>query len=266
MNIFKIPNNNLDELVFENRNKTYGAYVLRSNYEKNLKRSFFITFFVPLLLILLSVIYNKLHGDVLVQNPVKNTDGNDSLIITVVELPKRKQLDEIEKALAKPQKIQGDNRNYEMRNVHEVVPALSDTFVTYINPNGSTDVGGEVGSVSANQGSSTGLGNELEGTFDFNSVEVLPSFNGDLYEYLGNEINYPAAALANGVHGKVLISFVVNVTGNISDVQILNSVGFGCDEEAIRVIKNMPNWSSGMQNNQKVSVRMVLPIMFEINN
>jgi protein TonB len=58
----------------------------------------------------------------------------------------------------------------------------------------------------------------------------------------------------------------VNANGNITDVQILNSVGFGCDEEAMRVVKNMPNWSAGMQNNQKVNVRMVLPIMFEIGN
>lgn len=268
MNIFKTSNNNLDELVFENRNKTYGAYVLRSNYEKNLKRSFFITFFVPLVIILLSVIYNKLHGDVLVLNPVNKDNANDSLIITVVEFPKKEEVKAIEKLMENPQKLQGDNRNYSIRNIHENVPALSDTFVTHVSNTGS-DTGGNGSNETIGSGSvggSDGLPNDLEGTYDFNTVEVLPEFNGDLYAYLGNEIDYPMAALANGVHGKVLISFVVNANGNITDVQILNSVGFGCDEEAMRVVKNMPNWSAGMQNNQKVNVRMVLPIMFEIGN
>ena len=94
----------------------------------------------------------------------------------------------------------------------------------------------------------------------------MPEFNGDLYDYLAKEIKYPKSALENGVQGKVTLSFIINKNGEVSDVEVLGKVGFGCDEEAMRVIKEMPKWKAGEQNNRKVAVKLVLPIMFEVNN
>jgi len=265
MNILKQPNNNLDELVFENRNKAYGAYVLRSNYDKNLKRSFLITFLTPLIIILFSVVYNKLHGNEVV---VKPTDKDtDSLVVIEVILEKKELVEKVEKAMTKQPKVEGNNQNYQVTRNKDVHTEISDSIITrapFEGPEGP--VFGDILPTLpiGNGGSKGGEGNNEN--FTIGDIEKIPEFNGDLYEYLGYELKYPSAALANNVEGKVMISFVINKNGEISDIELVRKIGFGCDEEAVRVIKNMPKWTAGEQNKRKVNVKMVLPIVFEVTN
>jgi protein TonB len=265
MNILKQPNNNLDELVFENRNKAYGAYVLRSNYDKNLKRSFLITFVTPLLIIVFSIVYNKLHGNEVV---IKPTDKDtDSLVIIEVVLEKKKFVEEVEKAMTNQPKVEGNNQNYQVERNQNIRTELSDSIITrapFDGPEGPA-IGDVLPTLPLGPSGPKGEeGNNEE--FSIGDIEKMPEFNGDLYEYLGNELKYPSAALANNIEGKVMVSFVINKNGEISDIEILKKIGFGFDEEAVRVIKNMPKWSAGEQNNRKVNVKMVLPIVFEVTN
>ena len=67
------------------------------------------------------------------------------------------------------------------------------------------------------------------------------------------------------IEGKVIVSFYVDVDGSIADVTVERGIGFGCDEEAVRVIKSMPNWNPGMSRGRKVKVRMVLPVTFKLS-
>jgi protein TonB len=255
----------LDELVFENRNKAYGAYVLRSNYVKNLKRSFLITFVTPLLIIVFSIVYNKLHGNEVV---IKPTDKDtDSLVIIEVVLEKKKFVEEVEKAMTKQPKVEGNNQTYQVERNQNIHTELSDSIITRAPFDGPE--GPAIGDIlptlpSGPGGPKGGEGNNEE--FSIGDIEKMPEFNGDLYEYLGNELKYPSTALNNNVEGKVMVSFVINKNGEISDIEILKKIGFGCDEEAVRVIKNMPKWNAGEQNNRKVNVKMVLPIVFEVTN
>jgi protein TonB len=265
MNILKQPNNNLDELVFENRNKAYGAYVLRSNYDKNLKRSFLLTFVTPLLIIVFSIVYNKLHGNEVV---IKPTDKDtDSLVIIEVVLEKKKFVEEVEKAMTNQPKVEGNNQNYQVERNQNIRTELSDSIITrapFDGPEGLA-IGDILPTLPLGPSGPKGEeGNNEE--FSIGDIEKMPEFNGDLYEYLGNELKYPSAALANNLEGKVMASFVINKNGEISDIEILKKIGFGFDEEAVRVIKNMPKWSAGEQNNRKVNVKMVLPIVFEVTN
>ena len=99
--------------------------------------------------------------------------------------------------------------------------------------------------------------------YDF--VEVEPAFPGGvqaLYSYLSKEVQYPAFARESNVEGTVWVSFVVDQNGNISDIAILKSVGFGCDEEVIDAIRNMPKWTPGKQGGVAVDVRYKLPFKF----
>ncbi|MFZ4796868.1 MAG: energy transducer TonB [Bacteroidia bacterium] len=265
MNILKTNHNNLDELVFENRNKAYGAYVLRSDYNNNLKRSFLITFLVPLAIIITSIIYNKLHGDVLPINPMDKPNEKDSVIIIVYELPKKDLLKELEEVMKKPAKAAGINGNYEVKRNVQTNPIPSDSFVRTSDldlpigpsgPNLNPMIGGSLASIGAGNGD----------LFDGNDVQKMPEFPGDLYDFLAKEIKYPKSALENGIQGKVTLSFVIDKNGVVNQIEVLGKVGFGCDEEAIRVIKEMPKWKAGEQNNRKVAVKMVLPIVFEVNN
>lgn len=265
MNILKQPNNNLDELVFENRNKAYGAYVLRSNYDKNLKRSFLITFVTPLLIILFSIVYNKLHGNEVVVKPIDK--DTDSLVIIEVVLEKKKFVEEVQKAMTKQPKVEGNNQNYQVERNQNIHTELSDSIITRAPFDGPE--GPAIGDIlptlpSGPNGQKGGEGNNEE--YGIGDIEKMPEFNGDLYEYLGNELKYPSTALNNNIEGKVMVSFVINKNGEISDIELIKKLGFGCDEEAVRVIKNMPKWNAGEQNNRKVNVKMVLPIVFEVTN
>lgn len=101
----------------------------------------------------------------------------------------------------------------------------------------------------------------------FTIVEDMPSFPGGeakLFEYLGKNIKYPQIAKEAGISGIVYVNFVVGTDGNISDVKVLRGIGGGCDEEAIRVVKNMPQWTPGKQRGKPVKVSYNLPIRFSL--
>ena len=107
----------------------------------------------------------------------------------------------------------------------------------------------------------------LKGKKIFTVVEdqpVFPGGNKAMYEFLGDNLKYPAAASRAYVSGRVFLSFVVTETGEIADIQVLKGIGFGCDEEAVRVLKSFPKWTPAKQNGQAVNVRYNLPINFQL--
>ncbi len=96
-------------------------------------------------------------------------------------------------------------------------------------------------------------------------VEQSPEFPGGtsaLMQFLAKNIKYPAAAARANVQGKVFVQFVVSKQGKIRDLRILKGIGFGCDEEAVRVVSIMPDWKPAQQNGQNVAVQYNLPINF----
>ncbi|WP_018617829.1 M56 family metallopeptidase [Spirosoma luteum] len=103
----------------------------------------------------------------------------------------------------------------------------------------------------------------------FTVVEQQPEFQGGmaaLGPYLQRNLKYPAAAQKANVQGRVFVNFIVSKTGEVSDVRILKGIGFGADEEAIRVVQSMPRWKPAMQSGKLVNVRFNLPINFELDD
>jgi TonB family protein len=103
----------------------------------------------------------------------------------------------------------------------------------------------------------------------FAVVEQQPEFPGgtkELMTFLAKNIKYPAPAVRASVQGKVFVQFVVNKTGNISDIKILKGIGFGCDEEAVRVVSIMPKWKPAEQRGQPVAMQYNLPISFMLES
>ena len=96
------------------------------------------------------------------------------------------------------------------------------------------------------------------------SLPQPPGGMEGLMQYLGKNIKYPSLALRNQVEGKVFVNFVVGPSGQITDVKVTKGIGSGCDEEAVRVIKNMPAWAPGKQNGRAVSVSYTVPVTFTI--
>ena len=100
-------------------------------------------------------------------------------------------------------------------------------------------------------------------------VEEQPEFPGGIsafYKYVGERIKYPSQARRMGIEGKVFVQFVVDKDGSLTEVQAVKGIGAGCDEEAVRVLRNIPKFRPGKQRGRAVKVRMVLPIVFRLTN
>ncbi len=103
----------------------------------------------------------------------------------------------------------------------------------------------------------------------FEIVESPATFPGGVqafYQYVQKNMKYPAQARRMGVEGRVFVRFVVGKDGSITDVEVMRGIGAGCDEEAVRVLKNSPKWNPPKQRGRPVKQRMVLPITFKLNN
>ena len=97
--------------------------------------------------------------------------------------------------------------------------------------------------------------------------EESPEFAGGteaLYQYLAENIQYPEQAKTDGVQGRVMVRFVVEKDGSITGAEVLRGIGGGCDEEALRVVNEMPNWTPGKQNGEAVRTQFNLPVVFKL--
>lgn len=101
------------------------------------------------------------------------------------------------------------------------------------------------------------------------NAEVMPQFNGgeeELYKFISTNLNYPTLAKENGIEGRIITRILVEKDGSITHAEIFRKLGFGCDEEAIRLIKQMPNWSPGKVNGKPVRTFVTIPITFSLTN
>ncbi|MBO7082948.1 MAG: energy transducer TonB [Bacteroidales bacterium] len=101
----------------------------------------------------------------------------------------------------------------------------------------------------------------------FTIVEEMPEFPGGmqkLADYLAKNIKYPQMARESGIQGRVFVNFVVEPDGHVSNVNVMRSLGGGCDEEAMRVVKAMPKWKPGKQRGKAVRVSYILPVNFKL--
>lgn len=101
----------------------------------------------------------------------------------------------------------------------------------------------------------------------YDVVEQMPEFpggNAKLKNYLEDHLQYPKVAQENGTQGRVIVQFVVNTDGSISDAQVARSLDTYCDEEALRLINNMPRWTPGQTGGKNVRVKYVVPITFKL--
>lgn len=262
MNFTVTSQHNLDEIVFENRNKLYGAYALRKAYPDHLVKSFLIAFASFLLLYLITEISSFIRPS----TPVKTEEVltpfqpmTDYVIqVELPPLPKNPQVSLQPKTPSEEFKIEPDKKGTESP-VMEVKPVGSELPST--RPVQGSVEGPQTGLVpSENPEVST------EEMAVVNVADEMPEFPGGesaLHEYLKNNIEIPREAELAQITGKVLISFVVEPDGSITSVNIERSRGFGLDDEAARVVKKMPKWKPGIYKNKKVRVKFFLPIFFD---
>ena len=263
----------LDEVVFEGRNQAYGAYQLRHDYQRNLASAGGITLLLSAFLLLSRAAWWQL---VPTATPMVVLTHDVVPIIPpasiVIEHPKvaEPQLPHARSVATHPAPtISHEVVKDDISQPHPTPLRLTQVIdgpIGPATPNASNaltatgEVGGKAG------GSETGTVAPATSSEPFIAVEKMPEFAGGqeaLLRYLRSHLRYPGAALAEGIGGRVFLSFVVQADGSISDVTVLRGLGYGLDEEAQRVVRQMPNWTPGYQSKHAVAVRFTLPITFQ---
>lgn len=266
----------LDDIIFENRNKEYGAYFLRQHYREHLTKAFVMGTSSVFLFLLALNFYLKKSGSIY-SLPSISDDGVTINIKDWTNEPKKMnpqlkknlQLPQIQQKSVLPPVAVSDNTRNEV-----VLPNMTQLDDYLIGAEDIAGIPNTDGMASLAQPTEKqGEGNEelakvAETDRTFEKAEVDPSFVGgisEMYKYLSSKLNYPKAAQRVNLEGKVFVKFVVEKDGSIGSVEILKGIGFGCDEEAVRVIQNMPKWNPGKQNGQNVRVYYTMQIRFKLD-
>lgn len=257
------------DLVFKNRNKTYGAYSLRSESSSITLRAFFIAAPIFILLFAGPMLYQRLHPEVLPQETTMTTVD----LLPPAELPEPVKKKEeppapepvVEKV--KTVKMVANIKVVERPVVEETMPDLKDLQNAVVGQ--TTQEGTATNAVvtpAVTSGNGTGTEPVVDNTIhDASGIEKYPEFEGGMAawsKFIQRNLRYPYTASEQGISGKVFVSFVIELDGSISAVKIIKGIGGGCDEEAMRVIKKSPRWKPGQQNNQNVRVRYTMPLSF----
>lgn len=263
----------LEEIVFQNRNKSYGAYSLRIDYQNVIKKSLLIGLSIFGLAVLTPMVWAKVES--------KEKVNVTATVLDLVEPPKEevKPIEPLTPPLPKVKEVKVkmiDFSNLEIVDTDEEIPPIPDQDLlnTMDAKIGDRNQEGEVMEIPVDDPDATKANQpeipvevKVEDNTVYIAVEQNPEFAGGmnaLSKFLQKNLHYPTPAVNANVGGKVYMQFVVGQDGSITKVDILKGIGFGCDEEAQRVVKLMPKWSPGRQSGRAVAVKFTLPISFQL--
>ena len=264
------------EMVFEGRNKEYGAYRLRKNAGKRNLYSL-ITIFIAAL-----AIWGGISLVKFVESRTKSVAQTSVAELSALNQPKKKaevkqqkkvKLEQPEKVVERVKSsvkftapvIKKDDEvkpEDELKTQEELMSTK--TAIGALDVKGNDDANGEVLKIKEAVAQPEPKP-EVEKVFDV--VEQMPSFPGGpsaLMEWLSNNVKYPVVAQENGVQGRVVVSFVVERDGSITDVKVVRGVDPSLDKEASRVVRAMPRWIPGKQNGSAVRVKYNVPVAFRL--
>jgi protein TonB len=258
------------DLVFEGKNKEYGAYQIRKGRGKNAGVALAISVSLFVLAILAPAIIAAINEQFKEEVVVKT----DAEVVDVQE-PEEKKPEEPEfepppplktTVAYTPPEIVDDNQVNEENMIKEI-DELKDVDISTKNQQGDPDRGVDLSLLDETGNGDKDIIDDGDDDKPFMSVEQMPRFPGGeeaLNEWLLKNTPYPAAARENGIDGTVIVQFTVDRTGDIKDAHVVRKVHPLLDEASMSAIKKMPNWSAGKQNGKAVSVLINLPFRFGI--
>ena len=270
------------DLVFADRNKNYGAYELRSKSSSIMTRALFVSGSLFLLLCFSPLIYAKLFPkDVIVDTVTTVTETTLPDQIHQLKKNEPKPEKKPEPAKADPVKVKTIALPSQVVVVNKVdiadPPTIKEIQNAVISDKTQDGVVAPNAVLTDNKGSEDGNGTAKEGTengdpnaiLTIGGVDEYPEFNGGAKawsKYMERNLRYPYQAQEESIQGKVFVSFVIERDGSVTDVKVLRGLGFGCDEEAIKVIKKSPLWKPGKNKGVPVRVRYNMAINFTISS
>ena len=274
MSKIDLISNEWTDLVFEGRNQAYGAYKLRKG---TTKRNIWSLIIVTLAAVLL-FLGLQLQKMVEANKTVENTQAVE--LSSLEQKKKEAKVEKKEIIKTEPEKvvekvkssvkftapvIKKDSEVKEEDEIKLEEVEKSNKAIGSFTVEGNDEVGGEV--LKAKDDIKAPEPPKHEENKIFTVVEQMPMLPGGdaaLMQYLSSNIHYPAVAAENGVQGRVVVGFVVERDGSITDVNVMRSVDPSLDREAVRVVKNMPRWTPGKQNGSAVRVKYQVPVTFRL--
>ncbi len=270
------------DIVFEGKNKEFGAYTLRAGSVHRHSKAIIIVLSVLIPgLILLALFYNGTFGQPEEEQIIINTDVE----LTSIEDEYEEEIEEEEtfelppepEEIITPEEVANEQQvtnilvtedeNYEeekqVKNTEEVMDNMAML--------GQLNVSEGVDDLNKTHIVDQVIAEEKpvveDKVYNMAMVEQTPEFPGGtqaLYKWLSDHINYPSVAAEEGVQGRVIVEFVVSKTGDVENVHVLRGRHPALDKEAVRVVKGMPKWNPGRNNGQPVKVTYTLPVTFKL--
>lgn len=255
-----------DDIVFEHRNKQYGAYALRKEYAKNLLRALFTMGALAGFIIISFAFRHKEENIVPVIVPVEPLPADlvDDILASTPPPPAPKQAEKV--AMHKEPELSPEGKAPEqpIKTPETPVGPVDQTGVKGpVTPN--TPIGNAGGSGLDTTGSTTPI---VKPTGPLTIAQVMPEFPGGqpaLMKFLAKEAKKNPQWVDMGLSGTIYVSFVVNTDGSVSDVSAIRGDYTYLKTVAVNAVKAMPKWSPGMQNDNPARVQMVIPIQFKNN-
>ena len=278
MSQIDLIDNRWADLMFENRNKEYGAYVLRrQTTARNIKS--IVAVLIIFALVMVYMVAKNAYDDYQAKHQAQTQvteltalqEQKKEAKVERKEIVKQEKIEQVVEKVKSSIKftapvIKKDDEvrpEDEMKSQDEIMN--SKVAVGFANVIGN-DENGEV--LKAKEALVTEpVKPKEEENKVFDVVEQMPSFPGGmaaLMAYLQKSIKYPPVAEENGIQGRVVCTFVVERDGSVTDVRVAKSVDPSLDKEAVRVVSAMPRWIPGKQNGQSVRVKYTLPVTFRL--
>jgi protein TonB len=281
MNTNEILKASLIDIIFDEKNKNYGAYELRKNYQKRLKRAIIGACSLLLVTCSMPILADMFDKETMETDVTKKPVIVINYPIEIIKTkPKKKEPEVFIKVephntvkntppeIVKAVVAKVDNKMPTKKDLLKATSGITTSLTT----NTSTPTEG-IATLPASTGGGTTLAivtKEPATKTIFESIEVeieaeYPGGMDEFTDYLSANVKYPTKAVDNGVDGIVLLNFTVDKNGIIENITVERGLGMGCDEEAIRVLKATKRWTPASMNGQKVATRCQLPITFKLD-
>lgn len=276
MSKIDLISNEWTDLVFEGRNQAYGAYKLRKGTAKRNVWALLIVGLAAALLYLglqlqkMAEANKKVENTQAVELAKLNTEKKEAKVEKkeIIKQEPEKVVEQVKSSVKFTAPI--IKKDSEVKEEDEIKlddVQKSDKAVGAFTVEGNDEVGGAVLKAKEDIAAPEPPKHVVEETKIFTVVEQMPMYPGGdaaLMGYLRDNIKYPTVAAENGVQGRVVVGFVVERDGSITDVNILRGVDPSLDREAMRVVKSMPRWNPGKQNGSAVRVKYQVPVSFRL--
>jgi len=250
------------DIVFEGKNKTYGAYELRKSNTKTTVRA----------LIIGAVLFSVLVAAPLIMSLLPDSSGDDDSLdtkIVTMKLPPKKEEPKKDLPPPPPPPPKVDQVKFvkpvvaKAEEVTEEPPKITEIKDKKLgNETIKGDPDAELTVEPVGNGPAAVV-EEDNSIYNTAGIEVKPDFPGGMekfYKFVGNNYQTPEE---DGLKGKVYVTFVVDKDGSLTDIKVIRYIGYGTGKEAIRVLNKCPKWTPGEQNGKKVRVLYSLPITIQ---